>query len=108
MNKSKISIIGAVVTALLSTLCCLPAFIFLFFGITSGVLSLFTNLDYTRAPLAIFSIIFLCFAIYNFRKKISCSKSNKDKIFQSIFLVSFFIFILTLLFYPEILPLFME
>ncbi|EFU68914.1 heavy-metal transport protein [Aliarcobacter butzleri JV22] len=59
MKKSNFAIIGAVFTALLSTLCCLPAFIFLFFGVSSGVLSFFTTLEYTRVPLAILAIIFL-------------------------------------------------
>ncbi|WP_418185323.1 aryl sulfotransferase [Aliarcobacter vitoriensis] len=108
MNKPKIAIIGAVITALLSTLCCLPALLFLFFGITSGVLVFLTTLEFTRVPLAILAIMFFCFAIYNFRKKISCSCSKKDKIVQYILIGIFFILILTLLFYPEILPLFME
>ena len=51
MKKESLSMIGAVFTALLSTLCCLPAFLFLFFGVSSGVLTYFTTLEYTRIPL---------------------------------------------------------
>ena len=108
MKKSNFAIIGAVVTALLSTLCCLPAFVFLFFGITSGVLSFFTNLEFTRVPLAILTLFFLFFAFRNFRRKISCKYDKKQRLKSYFFLFLFFIFILVLLFYPEILPLFME
>src|SRR5574344_776565 len=103
MKKSNFAIIGAVFTALLSTLCCLPAFLFLFFGVSSGVLGFFTTLEYSRVPLAILSLIFFLIAIYNFRKKISCSCSKKDRKKQYILFSLFFILILALLFYPEIL-----
>ena len=46
MKQNSLVIIGAVFTALLSTLCCLPALLFLFFGVSSGVLSFFTTLEY--------------------------------------------------------------
>ena len=108
MKKEKIAIIGAVTTALLSTLCCLPAFLFIFFGVSSGVLSFFTTLEYTRVPLAILSTIFFIIGIYNFRKNIACKCSKKDIYKNYIFFIIFFILILGLLFYPEILPLFME
>lgn len=69
MKEHKMVIIGAVITALLSTLCCLPAFLFIFFGVSSGVLSFFTTLEYTRVPLAILSIIFFIISIYILGKK---------------------------------------
>ena len=106
MKKFNLTIIGAVFTALLSTLCCIPAFLFLFFGISSGVLSYFTNLDFTRVPLAILSIVFLALSFYNFRKKIACSCSKKELRKRNIIYLLLFLLILLLLFYPEILPLF--
>ncbi|AYJ80332.1 transporter [Aliarcobacter cryaerophilus ATCC 43158] len=108
MKEHKMVIIGAVITALLSTLCCLPAFLFIFFGVSSGVLSFFTTLEYTRVPLAILSIIFFIISIYNFRKKIACRCNKKDIYKNYLFFIIFFILILGLVFYPEILPLFME
>ncbi|WP_418186467.1 hypothetical protein [Aliarcobacter lanthieri] len=108
MKKSNFVIVGAVFTALLSTLCCLPAFIFLFFGITSGVLSFFATLEVTRVPLVILTLFFLFFAFKNFRRKISCEYSKKEKLKSYLLLILFFILIISLLFYPEILPLFME
>jgi len=108
MNKLSFSLIGAVITALLSTLCCLPALLFLFFGISSGILGFFRTLEYTRIPLLILTILFFILAIYNFRKKISCSYNKKDRIFQYIFFTIFCLSILFLLFYPELIALFME
>lgn len=78
MKQNSLVIIGAVFTALLSTICCLPALLFLFFGVSSGVLSFFTTLEYTRVPLAILSTIFFIIGIYNFRKNIACKCSKKE------------------------------
>lgn len=108
MKQSNFAIVGAVFTALLSTLCCLPAFIFLFFGVSSAFFSFFTSLEFIRVPLAILSLGFFIFSVLNFRRKISCKCSKKDRLKKSIFFSLFFIFVLSLLFYPEILPLFME
>ena len=108
MKKEKIAIIGAVTTALLSTLCCLPAFLFILFGFSSGVLTYFATLQYTRIPLAILTIIFFIFAIKNLKKKISCKCEKIDIFKQYLFFLAFFILILSLLFYPEFLPLLME
>ena len=108
MKKEKIAIIGAVTTALLSTLCCLPAFLFILFGFSSGVLTYFTTLQYTRIPLAILTIIFFIFAIKNLKKKISCKCEKIDIFKQYLFFLAFFILILSLLFYPELIPYFMD
>lgn len=108
MSKNSFMIFGAVTTALLSTMCCLPAFLFLLFGISSGVLAYFTNLEYIRIPLAIFSTIFFIFTFINFRRKISCKCSKKEIFKQYTFFIIFSIFLGSLLFYPEILPFFMD
>lgn len=108
MRKNSFAIIGAVFTALLSTLCCLPAFLFLFFGVSSGVLTYFTTLEYTRVPLAVLTIGFFLFAFFNFRKKISCKCTKKELFKQYVFFAIFFILISALLFYPELIPYFMD
>lgn len=108
MRKGVFPLIGAVITALLSTLCCLPAFLFIFFGVSSGVLTYFTTLEYTRIPLAILAIIFFFFALRNYRKKISCKCTKKEIVLNSSILVIIFILFFCLLFYPEILPYFMD
>ena len=108
MKKDKIAIIGAVITASLSTLCCLPAFLFIFFGLSSGVLSYFTTLEYTRIPLGVIAVVFFIFAFLNLRKKISCKCSKKEIFRQYTIFSLFFILIFGLLFYPEIIPFFMD
>lgn len=108
MKQSNFTIIGAVFTAFLSTLCCLPAFLFLFFGVSSAVFSFFITLEFMRVPLALISAIFFIFSIFNFRKKILCKCDKKDILKESIFFSLFFVFLLGLLFYPEILTMFME
>lgn len=108
MDLKKLPIIGAVITALLSTLCCLPAFLFIFFGISGGFLTYFSSLEIIRVPLAILTI-FLLYIGYkkSFSKELTCAcKTSKIKmIIISILLFLLFVF---LLFYPEIVPLFME
>ncbi len=91
MKQNSLVIIGAVFTALLSTICCLPALLFLFFGVSSGVLSFFTTLEYTRVPLAILSTIFFIIGIYNFRKNIAC-KCSKKRYIKTIFFLLYFLF----------------
>lgn len=108
MKIGSLPIIGAVITALLSTLCCLPAFLFIFFGISSGVLSYFTTLGYLRIPLAILTIVLFLYGIKRFNTKISCKCSKKDMIKNYLFFSIAFIFVLFLLLYPEIIPYFMD
>ena len=99
MTKLNIPVIGAVITALLSTLCCMPAFLFIFFGVSSGVLTYFTSLDYLRVPMTILTIAFLIFGIKRLKKKISCECSKKDIFMQCSLFILFFSLIFFLLFY---------
>ncbi len=108
MRKENLAIISAVFTALLSTLCCLPAFLFIFFGISSGILTYFATLEYARIPLAFLTIVLFIFAFRNIKQKISCQCSKKELLKQYSFFVIFFILIIALLFYPELIPYFMD
>ena len=108
MRKNSLAIVGAVITASLSTLCCLPAFLFLFFGFSSGVLTYITSLEYLRIPMAILSMIFFIYGIKRYIEKISCKCSKEVLIKAYLVLILFFISIFGLLFYPEIIPMFME
>jgi len=108
MKKDNLMMISAVFTALLSTLCCLPAFLFLFFGVSSGVLTYFTTLEYSRIPLSILTIFFFIFAFKNIKQKISCKCSKKEILKQYVLFLMFFILIIFLLFYPELIPFFMD
>lgn len=107
MSLKKLSAIGAVFTAVLSTACCLPAFLFLFLGISSGYLSFLSSLDVLRIPFAIFSIFLLALAIY---KNKDCKSSCNINSIQmgKLFLAILVLLIMFLLFYPEIIPYFMD
>jgi len=108
LRKINIPIIGAVITALLSTLCCLPAFLFIFFGVSSGVLTYFTELGFLRVPMVILTLVLLYFGIKRLNKKISCKCSTKERFLQYTFVTLFFSLIFFLLLYPEIIPLLMD
>ncbi|MFA7083851.1 MAG: mercuric transporter MerT family protein [Arcobacteraceae bacterium] len=101
-------ITGAVITALLSTLCCLPAFLFLFFGISSGALTILTQLEFLRLPLALLTVLFFFLWVRKRKKEIVCACNEKKQSKQIILYITFFLIIVGLLLYPEIIPLFME
>jgi mercuric ion transport protein len=108
MREYNIPIIGAVFTALTSTLCCLPAFFFIFFGMTSSFFTFFTTLEYIRIPMAILTVILFILGLRQLNKKISCNRDKKMKLKLYIISISFSFFLVFLLFYPEILPYFID
>jgi mercuric ion transport protein len=108
LKKNRLTIFGAVSTALLSTLCCLPAFLFIFFGVSSGILTYFTSLEYLRIPMSVLTVILFILAIRQSNKNISCQKDRRKKITHYTFSIGFFFLLVFLLFYPEIIPYFMD
>lgn len=108
MKKESLAIIGAVFTALLSTLCCLPALLFLVFGMSTGVLAYFTTLEYTRIPLAILTIALFLYGLQRYRARISCKCDNKTLFSSYLIFFCLFVLLVFLLFYPELIPLFMD
>ena len=108
MRRESLAIIGAVFTALLSTLCCLPALLFLFFGMSTGVLAYFTTLEYTRIPLAILTIALFIYGFKRYRARISCKCDSKTLLNSYLIFCFIFLVLVGLLFYPELIPLFME
>lgn len=109
MRKAyNLPLVGAVITALLSTACCVPAFLFLFFGVSSGALGFLTQIEFLRVPLTLVSILFFALALYKLNKKIKCSCDDKSKTINYTLMAVVFCLLLMILFYPEILPLFME
>jgi len=108
MKNVIMPIIGAVITALLSTLCCLPAFLFLFFGVSGGILTYFTTLEYTRIPLAILSIAFFLWGIKNLNKKVICKSPRKKLTINVLIFSAILILLFVLLFYPELISYVMD
>jgi mercuric ion transport protein len=104
----KLPIIGAVLTAFLSTLCCVPAFLFLFFGLSSGALSFLTQLDFLRIPLGILALLFFILAVIKLNQTLTCECNKEKRVKSFIGYGIIFMGIMGLLFYPEIIPLFME
>lgn len=98
----------AVFTAVLSTSCCLPAFLFLFFGISVGSLSFLQELEFLRIPLALLSLVLLVLYFVKRKKMISCECEKKVDIKTYILGVSFPLIIGMLLFYPEFSVYFVE
>ncbi|WP_320033749.1 hypothetical protein [Halarcobacter sp.] len=108
MKNFIVPIIGAVITALLSTLCCLPAFLFLFFGVSGGILTYFTTLEYTRIPLAILSVVFFLWGIKNLNKKVTCKCTRKNITTNVLIFSAILILLFALLFYPELISYVMD
>lgn len=108
MKKYSFAVLGAVLSAFLSTLCCLPALLFIFFGFSSGVMTYFTSLEYLRIPMIVLTVILFILGIRQLNKKILCAKDKNVKIKQYFIAIFIFVFLILLLFYPEIIPMFME
>lgn len=104
----KIPLLGAFISAGLATFCCLPAFLFLFLGISSTWLTFMTKLDFLRIPMSILSVGFFILALVRFQRKISCAIDKEQKIKYIFFVFLLFLLLVFLLFYPEILAFFME
>jgi len=98
----------AVLTAVLSTSCCLPAFLFLFFGISVGSLSFLQELEFLRIPLALISIVLLCLYFMKRKQMLACECQKKVDIKTYILGVSLPLIIGVLLFYPEFSVYFVE
>lgn len=107
-NALNIPIIGAVLTALLSTLCCLPAFLFLFFGVSSGALTYLTQLEFLRIPLALLTVVFFIASIVKHNKEIQCECNKNKKIKLTLLYAVIYSILLFLLTYPEMIPFLME
>ncbi len=107
-KKLNLAILSAVFTALLSTLCCLPAFLFIFFGISGGILTYFTTLEYIRIPMAVLTVILFIYGIKKLNKKIKCECTRGEKLKNYSFIILSFLLVLFILLYPEIIPMFME
>jgi mercuric ion transport protein len=102
MKNYSLSSILAILSAILATSCCLPAFLFLFFGIGVGGLGFLEVFAPYRWILSGLSIGFFILYILN-RKKIKCCSKGVYRKYVSIFTL-----LLILLFYPEFSMLFIE
>lgn len=66
-------VLSAFISALLATACCLPALLFLLFGVSFGFLSFLENLTFLRLPLTILSLFLLFIAYKAHQKRFTCN-----------------------------------
>lgn len=88
-------------SAIMATLCCLPALIFLLFGTTFSLLSFFTPLVDFRLEFSIIAVLFFIlwgFLIFKGLKNCDLKTKRRTKILA----VSYLVLLVFLLFYPEI------
>lgn len=92
---------GAFLSALAATTCCLPALLFLLFGLSFGGMSFLEYLTPFRIPLSLLSLIFLGLSWYRYRRKnvVCCAARKQTKIISVYGLIA--IVLLALLTYPE-------
>ncbi|MEY4504144.1 MAG: hypothetical protein RL154_437 [Pseudomonadota bacterium] len=100
---------GALAASVLSTLCCIPVFLFVVFGVSIGSLGFLSSLEFMRIPMAILAFACFLYAFYlKIKKQIFCNCVIED-IFKTYILFVFLLLMIVLfLFYPEILPIFMD
>ena len=102
-NSSIFWLVGAFVSALVATFCCLPALLFLLFGSSFGLLAILGPLEKYRVVLSVLAL--LCFVIFIWARfyRASC-ELNRGLRGRSLVLVLIAFFALSLLlFYPEII-----
>jgi len=98
----------AIFTAVISTSCCLPAFLFLFFGVSVGSLSFLQELNFLRIPLSIVSIVLLVFYFVKRQKAVTCECTKTVDTKKYILGILFPLIIALILFYPEFSVYFVE
>lgn len=108
MTKENMTILGAMVVSILSTMCCVPALIFLVFGISTASLSFLSSFEIVRIPLGMISVVLFGFWIYFKNKKMVCDCQKIARFKLAVLSGSLFMTILVLLFYPEFLVGFFE
>lgn len=104
-----ISCITAVIAAVSSTLCCIAPLIYLLFGVSSTWLIELNELEFLRIPMLMLSLgaFGYGFWLLVFSKKIICTKYLSRKMLLGLYWIMFLI-ILFFLFYPTVLPWFLE
>ncbi|PJG82945.1 hypothetical protein [Caviibacterium pharyngocola] len=101
--------VTAVFAAVMSTLCCIAPLIYLLFGVSSVWLVRLDQLDFLRIPMLILSLGIFAYGVWLlfFSKKILCTKYISRNGLMVLYGITFIV-ILFFLFYPTILPWFLE
>jgi mercuric ion transport protein len=100
MKKEHLGLMGAFISATAATACCLPALLFLFFGVSVGFLGFLEYLAPLRIPFSLLSLFLLWFTWHKYmQKNLSCECANRKKyaILYALILVG----LIVCLSYPE-------
>ncbi|MGC7560816.1 mercuric transporter MerT family protein [Pasteurella sp. PK-2025] len=101
--------ITAIMAAITSTLCCIAPLIYLVFGVSSSWLVSLNQLEYLRLPMLIIAVSSFGYGFWllTFSKKILCTQFLSRKGFMGLYGIVFVI-MLFFLFYPTLLPYFLD
>ncbi|MGC6405542.1 mercuric transporter MerT family protein [Bisgaard Taxon 45] len=101
--------VTAVLAAVTSTLCCIAPFIYLVCGVSSSWLVNLNELDYLRWPMLLVALVSFGYGFWllTFSKKMICTQYLSRKGFIGLYSIVFVI-MLFFLFYPTLLPYFLE
>jgi mercuric ion transport protein len=100
-------VLSAFISALLATACCLPALLFLLFGLSFGFLSFLESLSAFRIPLTLLSLFILYLSYRVHRQKTLTCNLQKRRYFFVVYTVILGGILMILLF-PELAGLFLE
>lgn len=100
-------VFSAFVSAFLATACCLPALLFLFFGVSFGFLSFLESLSPFRIPLTLLSLVIVYLSYRAHRQKNLTCHVQKRRYFFVVYTVILGGILMVLLF-PELAGLFLE
>lgn len=100
-------VLSAFISALLATACCLPALLFLLFGLSFGFLSFLESLTPFRVPLTLLSLLILYLSYRAHRQKNNTCNPQKRRYFLMLYTVILGVIMMILLF-PELSGLFLK
>ncbi len=100
-------VVSAFVSAFLATACCLPALLFLVFGLSFGFLSFLESLTPFRIPLTLLSLGILYLSYRSHRQKsLTCNVQKRHRFF--LLYTAILGSILMILLFPECAGFFLE
>jgi mercuric ion transport protein len=100
-------VVSAFISALLATACCLPALLFLVFGLSFGFLSFLESLSPFRVPLTLLSLLILYLSYRVHRQKTLTCNPQKRRYFLAVYTFILGSIVMILVF-PELAGWFLE
>lgn len=101
----RLPFVGAFLSAVAATACCLPPLLFLIFGVSFSFLGFLELLTPYRIPLTLLSLLFLVLAFRKRKMECVCEVTQKR---YRLFGIVMVVVIAVILIYPEVANLFLE